>query len=85
MTFEQQVLKELGTIKRELATLKKEKMKSEKEYITPEEAAVKFGVSEITIRKARVAGKLKDFTCSATGRNHKYCVEELEKVFAIKN
>ena len=85
MTFEQQVLRELTTIKRELTTLRKERVKSEKEYITLAEASEKFGVSESKIRQDRYAGKLTDFTRTANGRNYKYSVDELEKLYEIKN
>ena len=85
MTFEQQVLRELTTIKRELSTLKKAKETTEVEYLTLAEASEKFKVSESTIRKARSTGKLTDFTHTSNGRNYRYSVDELEKLFAIKN
>lgn len=83
--FEQQVLKELTTIKRELSNIKKGKADSAKEYITLAEASQRFGVSERTIQNARREGKLTDFKFTSNGRNYRYSVDELEKLFAIKN
>ena len=85
MTFEQQVLRELTTIKRELSTLRKEKAKSETEYITLAGASQRFGVSESKIRQDRYAGKLTDFTHTANGKNYRYSVDELSKLYAIKS
>ena len=82
---EQRILKELSSIRRELTVLRKEKVLSDKEYITLDEAHIKFGVSKSLIRKARYSGKIIDFKCTNGGRNFKYSVDELEKLFAVKN
>lgn len=80
---EQQLLKAVNKIGKALSTMNV--VREEKEYITLEEAAKRFGVCAYSIRKRRYEGKLTDFLHTDTGRKFKYSVEELEKVFEIKN
>lgn len=80
---EQQLLKAVNKIGKALSTMNV--VREEKEYITIKEAAERFNYSERTIRQLRYEGRLTDFKHSASGRKFKYSVEELEKVFEIKN
>lgn len=84
MSTEQQILKTLSSIDRRLAKIERASSVKEKEYLTPDEIKIRFNVGPDTLRHMRYEGRLTDYKCSATGRNYKYAIDELEKHFSKK-
>jgi hypothetical protein len=84
MSLEQEILQKLSSIDRRLAVLERAQKAQEAEYLTAADIKVRYGVSPDTIRHMRYEGKLTDYKCTATGRNYRYCKDELEKYLSVK-
>lgn len=82
MTELQLVLSRLRSIEKKVDRLTAAKVTAE--YITAQEAAKMYGVSQDMIRKLRYRGKLTDCRATRTGRKWRYSVPELEIVLAAK-
>jgi hypothetical protein len=81
MKTEEIIIQRLNSIERKLQKLLST---DDRKYISEREAAKRYGVSVSNLRKARYSGRLTDYTHTETGRNFRYSVSELNKVFSIK-
>lgn len=57
---------------------------TERSYISVEQAEKLFKVSRDTLRKYRYERKIKETRSNASGRNWKYRVSELERLFGYR-
>lgn len=62
-----------------LAKLLKKEKHQDDNWLSPEQVQKLYGYKPDTLRLWRRTGKLKDWTCSETGRKFRYSKKELDK------